>query len=216
LDAEAITLLRAQRFAFLQAVFEECGGSTSKPVHQQAVAARLGYDKELADNIGEFLVGEHLLDFHTFGPTYVLTHEGVQEVEEALAAPERPTEHFPAIVIAKNYIQVGSMVASAIQQGSHDSTQIVESQVVVEALRQLAADLRAALTGPDLDEDAAAQLARLDEELAAPKPRRAVIRETLRSLQAIVEGAFGAGLAANAPHLLALAERLAHALSTLG
>ena len=69
MDANSVALLRAQRFAFLIDVYQATGGSTSESVHQRDVMSRLGYDGELADKIGEFLVGEGLLEYHTFGPT---------------------------------------------------------------------------------------------------------------------------------------------------
>ncbi len=88
MDAQSITELRAQRFAFLREIYEVAAGSTSSNVHQRDIAASLGYDEELADKIGQYLVDEGLLEFFTFGPRYVLTHEGVEEVEAALAAPD--------------------------------------------------------------------------------------------------------------------------------
>ncbi len=155
------------------------------------------------------------MEFLTFGPTYVLTHEGVEEVEAALAAPQQPTRHFPPIVIARNYIHVGSMVGSAIQQGSHGSTQLVEQPVDVAALRELAVDLGLALAAAGaVNGEAAGELAALEVQIAAPQPQRAAIRETLGSLRRVVEGALGSGLASAAPQLPALAERLAHLLET--
>jgi hypothetical protein len=216
LDAQSITELRAQRFAFLREIYEVASGSTSSNVHQRDIVASLGYDEELADKIGQYLVDEGLLEFFAFGPRYVLTHGGVEEVEAALAAPEQPTRHFPPIVIAQNYIHVGSMVGSAIQQGSHGSTQIVQQPVDVAALRELAADLGAALAAAGaVNGEAAGELAALEALIAAPQPQRAAIRETLCSLRRVVEGALASALASAAPQLPALAERLAHLLATI-
>ena len=91
------------------------------------------------------------------------------------------------------------MVGSAIQQGSHGSTQIVQQPVDVAALRELAADLGAALAAAGaVNGEAAGELAALEALIAASQPHRAAIRETLGSLRRVVEGALGSGLASEA------------------
>jgi hypothetical protein len=48
-----------------------------------------------------------------------MTHQGVLEMEQAQAAPEKPTEHFPPI----NFIHIEHMTQSQIQQGTIGSVQ---------------------------------------------------------------------------------------------
>ena len=73
-----------------------------------------------------------------------ITHEGVLEVEQAIAGPDRPTSHFPALVIAQNYLHVGGSVTdSAIQQGTPDSAQVFERGSDVRIL-----EIKAAGGGP--------------------------------------------------------------------
>lgn len=221
MDSEGLTRLRAQRFAFLRAVYEGCDdGNTLKRVRYQEIAAELGFDEELAAKIAGYLVEENLLEWAAMGGWISLTHWGVVEVEEAIAAPEQETEHFPALVVAENYLHVGSMVGSAVQQGTQGSTQIVESAQDVEALRRLVAELRETLGTLALDDEASeeadADLATLEAQLVSSRPKRAILREGFASLQRIIEGALGAGLATTAPQLPGLAERLAHVLSTFG
>jgi hypothetical protein len=213
LNAQELIRLKAQRFAFLSAVFDACEGGTTMYVHQREIVEQLGYDEDLAERLCQYLVDEGLLAYWSFGPTLVLTHRGVQEVERALADPEESTGRFPAVVMIENYI--GSVHDSVVQQGTWGSTQIVAAPTLdVDAIRQLLAELGDAL--PAIRVEAGSELEALDDELGSAEPRLDVVRESLSSLRRIAEGAVGGGLATAAPQLPALVERLAHLIAALG
>jgi Mn-dependent DtxR family transcriptional regulator len=99
--------MRAQRFAFLHAVFEAADGGENRMVRVLDIAESLDFDGETIDRAIDYLVGEGLLAWAAMGMVE-LTHLGVKEIEDALEHPERPTEHFPASVV--NYINVESMI----------------------------------------------------------------------------------------------------------
>src|SRR5262249_30748872 len=149
-----------------------------------------------------------------------ITHAGVKEIEEAIAAPEQETEHFPPLVIAQNYIQVGSMTGSSIQQGTEGSIQVSDQGVDLRTLRALVADIRVAVQGAQLDQgdrdEAEADLSTLDAQLSSPRMKAGIMREGLASLQRILEGVIASGVSAAAvPQLPELAERIAHVVGQL-
>src|SRR5919197_800960 len=108
--------MRAQRFAFLKALYDESEGSTRALVPMDVISEQLGFDRQHSAKLADYLADEDLLRYAAAGPMLEITHWGVKEVEEALSAPEEPTEHFPPIVVAQNYLQVGTMSHSQVQQ----------------------------------------------------------------------------------------------------
>jgi hypothetical protein len=117
-NRNAVLQARADRFAFLIRVYERAQGSTLEHVPLSEIIDDLGFERDHADQLGHYLVGEGLLEWATMGPTMSITHFGVTEVEQAIAGRETATEHFPAFVVAENLIQVsGDVVGSVLQQG---------------------------------------------------------------------------------------------------
>lgn len=210
--------LRAQRFAFLKALHDASEGSTHALVPMDLIGEQLGFDRQHSMKLADYLADEHLLTFAAFGPMLEITHWGVKEVEEALSAPGEPTEHFPPIVVAQNYLQVGTMSYSQIQQGTTSSTQ-VQRTLDVDALRELVAELRAIMPELDLEaeqhEEYVADIETVAAQLASPRPKVGVLRESLSSVRAILEGAAGAGVAASAEHLPHLIEEVTRAITSL-
>jgi hypothetical protein len=170
--------------------------------------------------IAQYLVDEGLLEWAALGGLMAITHWGIKEIEEAIAAPDKATEHFPPLVIAQNYIQVGSMVASSVQQGTQGSVQIASQGIDADTLLALVADIHRVVESAALEEDgrdeAAADLATLDAQLASPRMKAGIVREGLASLQRIIESAVASGVAsAAAPQLPELVERIAHTVGQL-
>jgi hypothetical protein len=215
MDQQAVPLeaIRARRFAFLSALYDAAEGSSDSHVNMRKTARSIGLDDEPADKVVTYLAGEGLLSWAAMGMIR-LTHEGVKEVEQAQSAPERPTPHFPPLVLAQTYINVGTMNQSQIQQGTTGSTQWFAA-VDVDALRELVDDVRALELDPQHARDVEAELAKVEAQLDSPRPDRSVLREALSSTRTILEGAVGGGLANTAHHIPGLVERLAHVLSSL-
>lgn len=215
MSANRIDELNAQRFALLHAVWEKTEGDTNEIVETVSIALSLGFDSQLLERIIDYLVAEYLLERPAFGPYVQLTHYGLKEVEEALATPSEPTDHFPSLVVAENYIQIGEMRDSQIQQGSPGASQ--SQQVDVEALRVLADTVRGAVRSAGLDDDDAAEalsdLDSLDAQLRSPRPKVSVLRESLGSLHRILTGS--AAAATLAPEIGHVVEQLAAVLASL-
>jgi hypothetical protein len=208
---------RAQRFQFLHAVYEESEGSAGRLLRFSDIAEKLGIDEGRAREIVGYLIGERLLEWGAMG-MIELTHWGLKEVEAALLAPDEPTEHFPPFVVAENYMHIGSISHSQIQQGTTASRQAMNLQEADE-LRTLVADVRAALVqfrlGEEEQQGVEADLATIEIQLGSAKPKVNVVRESLSSTRAVLEGALGGTLANAAPQLPGLVERIGHAISGL-
>lgn len=201
---------RAHRFQYLRAVYDASDGVAGKFLRYTDVGEELGFDEKHAEELADYLAEEQLIKWAAMG-VIELTHYGLKEVEQALSAPDQPTEHFPSLVIAQNYI--GSVTNSQVQQGT------TASEINVVALGALVAGLRQALTELDLPaeqhDEVEADLATVETQLASPNPKAGIVRESLSSVRRIFEGALGSGLAGSAPHLPAAVEHLARVLSAL-
>lgn len=87
---------------------------------------------------------------------------------------------------------VGAMHGSQVQQGTTNSTQSYSQGLDVKAVTTIVADLRAAISSASIEREQRDQvesdLTCVESQLAAPKPNATVIRESLRSTRAILEG----------------------------
>jgi hypothetical protein len=206
--------IQAQRFAFLKAVYDETEGSTNRFVRPNDVGDKLGFNVQLTDKIATYLVNEHLLEWAAMG-VIELTHWGVKEVEEVLSAPTEPTEHFPSLVVAQNYINIGSMEDSQIQQGTAGSLQ-TEASLNADHLRDLVEQIWAEAQALDLNDDdrreLQASVGTADAQLDSSRPNPNILRESLSSAQRILEGAAGSGVAVALPQLI---ETLRHVIASL-
>jgi hypothetical protein len=206
---------RAHRALYLRAVYDESDGVAGRFVKFIDVGEVLGFDRKHSEELADYLVAEGLLEYVTMG-TVALTHWGLKEMEQSLAAPEEPTEHFPSLVIAQNYLQVETMIGSQVQQGTTASQ--INAGTGGE-LVALVAEIRAALADLNLSDEQRDQvevdLTTVEVQVNSPRPKAGVIRESLASARSVLEGALGSGLATTAPHLPALIERVTHVLSAM-
>jgi hypothetical protein len=195
------------------AVYEDAEARMNAVVRNAEVATKLGFDEALTVAIVMYLADEGLLEWIAQGFVR-LTHLGINEIEEALATRTEPTEHFPAFVVTENYIQIGSMHGSQIQQATEGSIQAQES-LDVEDLRRLLAEIRSATESLGLKDAQAkevhAELATVEAQLESPRPKRSIIRQSLSTVRSISEGAaggtLGAGAQGAAPHVVTLIQR---------
>src|SRR5262245_14405802 len=134
--------LRAARFKFLHALYERSGGDGMKRFEGSEIAAPLALDEELASKIMDYLKSEGLIKYWAFGPTIGITHAGVVEVEQAIEAPDRPTEHFPPVI---NIIHIGGDAPNAVfQQGSPGAQQSAHvNQTTVQDIRNFLTEIKA-------------------------------------------------------------------------
>lgn len=178
----------------MHALYEETGGSEMKWPNMWQLGEKLGFDKELTENIVEYLVGEFLIQYQALGGAIGITHYGVREVEEALENPNQSTEHFAPLATVNIIHVAGSMVNSQVQQSSAGSMQIatINSNQLAD-LKEIIANLRDIIRNENLTPDQKDELSTEIETLAVqskaskPKPQR--IKESLVSAKNILEGA---------------------------
>ncbi len=115
-----INELKAARFKFLNHLYELSGGDEMKDYKQSEIGQDLGFDEQLTGLIGQYLKNEGLIEYHAFGPMIGITHDGVNEIEDALSNPDQSSQYFPPVV---NIISINHMEGSQIQQGTTQSTQ---------------------------------------------------------------------------------------------
>jgi hypothetical protein len=180
---------REKRLRFMERLYDATGGSQLASVDPYELGDELGLSREETDRVIEYLQGEQLLAHAGLGRVGI-THLGVLEVERALSNPKQETEHFPPAI---NVIHVGQMHGSQIQQGTIHSKQRGQflSEADREPLRELLETLRAVLPEADLAEEdhrqAEAELATVEAQLGAPRPKRSSIRASLETVRDLLE-----------------------------
>jgi len=194
-----IRAMQARRFAYLKFVYDDSQrlpDGESQSLNSAEIRSHLGLDPDEAHRIEEYLTGRHLLEYVAMGPYIAITTYGVDYIEDALAAPDRDTEFFPAI----NVLHIEQVINSQIQQGTTNSQQTGEWKgIAATELASIVADIRSMLSTvtlkDDQREDAEAHLSTLEAHSKARRPNQTVIRESLASLRTIAEQVGGTLLA---------------------
>ena len=188
---------RKNRFRFLHRLWDVSGGDEHNWHSMWAIGEDLGLDKTATLRILQYLGGENLAVMRTLNGMTGITHYGIQEVEQALSRPSQPSHYFPPV----NFISIGTMSHSTIQQASSGAMQQVQfDDGKIQQLQAVVAEIRQQLDNLQLANDerqqVQAELSTIEAQLAAPKPKRSIIAECLASLRTILEQATAALVAA--------------------
>jgi hypothetical protein len=180
---------KEQRLLFMHRLYQETDGSTLHDVDSTELGKELGWSDQATQNVVEYLADEGLLEFPAAGDLITITHAGVVEVETALEAPDRGTEHFPP---AANVIVIGQMYGSQVQQGSVASQQHGSfNEPNRDQLRAVAEQLRTMLPDLGLDEEdrqeAEAELGTAEIQLGSNRPKWDIIKASFGRVAALVE-----------------------------
>jgi hypothetical protein len=218
-DRETSTVIdiaqrRADRLRVMNAIYEASGGSEHKEVLGRELAAKLGLtDQDLGDAC-RYLAGNGLIKIKEAmnglggGPVphwINITHWGIQEIEQSLQVPDKPTEHFPPAI---SVIEIhGDVIGSAIQSGSPGAQQDVSvGDISLYRVREILTEFEAQASSLHLPDDEAAQLhadmATVKAQVESPRPNHHTIREHLLSARAILEHAAGGAAAVGLLDLL--------------
>src|SRR5207249_2799075 len=143
-----------------------------------------------------------------------ITFAGIREVERLESNPNQGSANFPAVNVMNVY---GGISQSQVQQGSNESTQFMRvTQNEVESLLQFILELEKNLPKinlkSELEQQAKADIATVKSQASAPHPNRTIIRESLRSLRTILEGAAATAIAGPAMEYLGQLKNLIAAL----
>ena len=117
---------KAQRFQYLNLVYDRTDGDSGRWVAIQEINEALGWSGAILDRTFRYLVDENLIELGTRA-NMSITHEGVLQIEHARSQPEKPTQYFPAIInimsgdFRGSGINVGSMLNNVTQAVSNDT-----------------------------------------------------------------------------------------------
>jgi hypothetical protein len=186
---DGIAEQKLRRFRFLKYLYERTGGRETEIVPDAEAMQGSALSKEEFDLVCDYLLKEGLVE-GTFDAV-CLTHAGVVEIEAALSQPDQPTEHFPV-----NIIHIEQMSHSQIQQGTVGSTQSgtfasLDVAAVAEFVRGLKAQLPQLGLADDDEAVAQSDIVTIETQLSSPRPKAEIIKESLRSIRNIAEGAVG-------------------------
>jgi len=198
---------KEQRFQFLHKLYELTGGSELKRLRISEISESLGIEKKDENNICQYLKGEDLAK--PVNMTISITHYGIVQIEGALSKPDEATEYFPPV----NIINIHQMSNSVIQQGNVKSTQsVIFEEKTINDLKEFLLVLREKLPELSLSSEDQTELnadiSTIEAQTDSSKPKKGIIKESLLSVQRIIEGATGAVVAQQLlpyiPPLLAL------------
>lgn len=183
---------KRKRFLFLEKLYEITEGSENFIVNMWELGKEIGLTRKETSLIEEYLEGEQLLEARAMGGGISITHWGVIQVEVALSKPDVQTKYFPPV----NIIHIHQMHNSQIQQGTINSSQagtfasydLQQLKEFIQSLKTLIPELG---LSPEDGKEMEAEIVTIETQLVSPKPKSLIIKECLKSLKNILEGAAG-------------------------
>jgi len=182
----------------MSTLYERTDGRMLDIVPVPELASQLGWQLSDAEAAVEYLEQECLLSFPVAENAVSITHLGVVEVEQALAAPNEPTTHFAPLNLV--YVQ-GDVVSSQIQSGGTGNAQR-QRGVLVEQERahidEFLAEFRRSLADehfPAVERrEAEVFVDAIEAQLTLPEPNETVVREGLQTLRSVAENLAASGM----------------------
>jgi hypothetical protein len=194
------------RDAVLAHAYQASGGDPNEHVDYREVASKLFLMEQEVTSAITYLADRGLAKWQT-NVWFGITAQGVDAVESL----GQVADAAPAVA---NVVQVtGDIHGFALQQASPGASLQQVVQVMgsddIEAVKLLTDAYRQLMENTDAEAElvaeAEAELKTLDAQVGSPKPKRAVVTESLRTLRSLVENfAAGAALQAVLHHFSAL------------
>lgn len=196
---EKINKIKADRFSFLNRLYKFGGGNPYQ------IGSELGLGRDETDEVEEYLADEGLIAYPELGGKIEITHSGKVQVEKVISHPESPTKYFPAI----NFIQIGNMANSQIQQATHSSIQTstidtYEKTQVENLLSEIKSALKSMNINHQTQKDLFGEIATIEGQLKISNPKKSIIKESLTSVRTILEQTGAAVLATQIASMLTL------------
>lgn len=201
---------KAERFRFLNHLYEVSGGNTDEIFDMDELGNKLGLGKDETDKIEKYLEENGLIASLELGGGIGITHYGVVQVEKAISHPESHTQNCPTI----NFIQIESMSNSQIQQATNSSIQTSTISFAYDKtqVENLLSEIKTVLKSMNVDhqtqKDLNGKIATIEGQLITSNPKKSItiIKESLKTVRTILEQT-GASL---------LAAKIASILNTFG
>lgn len=187
---DILTKKRADRFQFLNKLYEVTGGNKMRFPNMYELGDQIGISREETNNVTDYLQGEGLIEHKTIGGGIAITHYGVVEVENALSKPTIETQYFPAVV---NILNVQNMTNSQIQQGTEASTQSYAASsndlsVIKEIISLLKNEINDLPIDSNQKSEISAEVATVEAQLNSSNPKKVILKESLKTIRSIFEG----------------------------
>jgi DNA-binding MarR family transcriptional regulator len=191
-----LDILNQKRFDFMKRLYEKTNANTIHEANMNEIGKELKLNDGEIDTVTNYLEGEGLLEYSSMGGGVSITHYGIKEVEQALSAPQAPTEHFPPMV---NITTIGTMQNSSLQQGTIASSQVITTTVQQsEDFEKLLNEIKIEISKLNLNDqdknDIELQIGTLDNQCKSSRKNSAVINGTIDTMKTILKGAAGSGL----------------------
>jgi len=190
MDGNTLAKEKEARLAFTRAVYKATEANEHAFVNMFEIGESLELDHATTQRVMQYLNGEGILRYVALGGTIGITHAGIVEVESAIANPDTPTLHFPAV----NFISIGTMTNSQLSQGSTASSQTQTTGITAAQLVDVAkflAEFRQALPSLPLSDDAKseaqAELQTADAQVHSSKPKVHILKESLMTMKEILK-----------------------------
>ncbi len=154
---------------FLIQLYEQTGGDPSAQVSMYDLGEGLGLDRDTSSRVAENLMGLQLVEIRTLSGGVGISTDGANEVKRL----------------------TGSAVLPGDSPGKL-SDQAVMDPTGCQGVEQIAGELKSQAGNLGLDFDSLsemmADLKTIDAQLGSSRPKTAIIRECLRSIEEILEG----------------------------
>lgn len=190
---------KKERFLFLQELYNRKTSAGLQIFQTPQIAESIGLNINEGELIAEYLEGEGLIESHAEGYFLIsITHKGKREIEQVLAQPDTPTEHFLPLNIIFNY---GEMNNPQIMQGSSYANQtfsFTKNQVenlteFVKLFEEKQEELP--FKSEEDRNEAVAEVQTIKSQISSPRPKEVVIQESRKTMRNILEGMTGSILA---------------------
>lgn len=193
----SINEIKKKRFQFLNRMYNSSGGDENKSLSMWDIGKDLDFDEKSIEIIVQYLKGEGLIEHRSIGGFIAISHWGIREIENALSNPEEPTQYFPPV----NIIHVGKMINSQVQQASPGAQQMIAISIQLQQdIKKFLEELKESMDKIELNleqkSDVNAEICTIEAQMKSTKPKSSMVRESLKSIKNILEGAAG-GVVAN-------------------
>lgn len=202
---------QANRFIFLRALYETTEGDPARYVSMHDLGLSVGLSEEETHDACHFLRQEGLLRQLGAGGAIIIEHEGVRQIENALKHPEKPTTYFPPVNVIHGEYTQGFELAQAPDQTAVAYQQLSDAdisglRILLDRIKELAAGLS---LGESERRELVSECTTIEAQLDSPRPKRAILKESLLSVCNIV------GRTSGSLSTLGIARSVAQVLSNL-
>ncbi len=151
-----------EKTEFLAKLYTLTQGDTAQQHSMYDVGAHLGLEKDLAGKIAEDLIGQGLVEIKTLSGGISITMQGVEAAQSMAGPAESPSEFSlggGAIIEAPGRTAVDHILGAIKTHFSRNTTPY-------DQLEELVVDIKT-----------------IETQMLSPRPKTAVVRELLRSVQ---------------------------------